>query len=541
MSSYNSQLNNNNNENNEIIINNSNLIEDEDKNQKSKNSQIEFNQYINQLMDNMGFTKYHLILFFTNSFFLFCSGMQEIIHVILLSLIDESHNLSYYHLALMNSIEYFGYTVATIIVNIITNYISRKRAIQIVILSSLIFTGLSLTSYNYYFAAINRFFIGICMGILNILIYLNLFESVPTQIRGFISSLIQLFFPLGCFTLSFVCYFELIEGNKKLNYKILLLVPFIITCILCLFVIIFIEESPRNLFGKNEFQEGVEIMKKISNFNKDMKYMENKFNFNNIKRNYNEIELANVKRELDKENNQIQKINSNIINRSNINIENIEELLRKYKKEKNIKLKFPIQKIFQSNYNYYTILFWIIASLAGFIFNGIFFMLPATAPKINKETFLDLVLFEGMEIPSNFIASLLIENSSIGRLMILRIGFFFTFLISLMILYIGNNILEFSCLLKFFLTIPITVLIVYSSEIYDSDIRTMGVSSINFWRTISSLISPFAMSYMVINYGECSTNFIYSTFLCFCSIMSLFFNTESRGIPLDEIIKINYM
>ena len=254
MSSYNSQLNNNNNENNEIIINNSNLIEDEDKNQKSKNSQIEFNQYINQLMDNMGFTKYHLILFFTNSFFLFCSGMQEIIHVILLSLIDESHNLSYYHLALMNSIEYFGYTVATIIVNIITNYISRKRAIQIVILSSLIFTGLSLTSYNYYFAAINRFFIGICMGILNILIYLNLFESVPTQIRGFISSLIQLFFPLGCFTLSFVCYFELIEGNKKLNYKILLLVPFIITCILCLFVIIFIEESPRNLFGKNEFQ-----------------------------------------------------------------------------------------------------------------------------------------------------------------------------------------------------------------------------------------------------------------------------------------------
>ena len=48
-------------------------------------------------------------------------------------------------------------------------------------------------------------------------------------------------------------------------------------------------------------------MKKISNFNKDMKYMENKFNFNNIKRNYNEIELANVKRELDKENNQIQK------------------------------------------------------------------------------------------------------------------------------------------------------------------------------------------------------------------------------------------
>ena len=39
-----------------------------------------------------------------------------------------------------------------------------------------------------------------------------------------------------------------------------------------------------------------------------------------------------------------------------------------------------------------------------------FFLLTATALKINKSTFFDLVLFEGMEIPSNFIASLLIDT-----------------------------------------------------------------------------------------------------------------------------------
>ena len=167
-------------------------------------------------------------------------------------------------------------------------------------------------------------------------------------------------------------------------------------------------------------------------------------------------------------------------------------------------------------------------------------MLPTIASKINKNTFFDLVLFEGMEISFNFISSLLIDTS-LGRLNILRIGFTVTFIISLIIIWVGDSVLIFSCLLKFFLTIPSTVLIVYSSEIYDSDVRTMGFSSINFWRTISSLISPFAMSYMVINYGEFSTNFIYSTFLCFCSIITLFFKTESRGIPLDEIIKINYM
>ena len=65
----------------------------------------------------------------------------------------------------MNSIEYLGYIIATIIFNIITNYLSRKTAIQITIISSLFLFGLSLTTYNFYFAAFNRFFLGFCFGI----------------------------------------------------------------------------------------------------------------------------------------------------------------------------------------------------------------------------------------------------------------------------------------------------------------------------------------------------------------------------------------
>ena len=63
------------------------------------------NQYINITLDNMGFTRYHLLLFITNALFLFCEGMHEIIHIILLSMINEKHKLSHYHLAFMNSIE----------------------------------------------------------------------------------------------------------------------------------------------------------------------------------------------------------------------------------------------------------------------------------------------------------------------------------------------------------------------------------------------------------------------------------------------------
>ena len=532
----------------ELIENdNENKENDEYNNENSnENNQIEFNQYINKLLDNMGFSKYHVVLFLTSAFFLFCSGMQEIIHVILLSIINDTYNLTFYHLALMNSIEYLGYTIATIIVNIITNYLSRKTAIQITIISSLIFTGLSLTTYNFYFAAFNRFFLGFCFGILDILIYLNLFESAPTELRGYIASLIQLFFPLGSFFLSVICYFQLIEGDHKINYKVLLLIPFLITTLLVLLVIIFIQESPRHLFGKNEFVKGIEAMKRISIFNKNEDFMGDTFNFNKDKNKEIELKEKKVNEELEQKKTSKQKLdryNTIITDKNKISLDNIEEYFNKQKEIKSSSkdtLIDSIKSILDSTYIYYTILFWLIGSFSGFVFNGIFFMLPATAPKINKQTFFDLVLFEGMEIPSNFIASLLIDTS-LGRLNILRIGFSVSFMISLIIIWIGESVLIFSCLLKFFLTIPNTVLIVYSSEIYDSNVRTIGISILNFWKKISSLFAPFVMSYLTINYGEFSTNYLYGIFLCFCTIASFFFKTESKGIPLDEIVKINYL
>ena len=525
-------------------VNNNNINESHDSKQN-------FNQYINTLLDNMGFTRYHLFLFLTNAVFLFCAGMQEIIHVILLSIINDTYKLTYYHLAFMNSIEYLGYTFSTIFINIITQYISRKKSIQIVMIFSLIFTGLSLTTYNFYFAAFNRLFLGFCLGILDILIYLNLFESVPTKIRGFLSSLILLFFPLGEFVFSVVCYFQLTEGDHKLNYKMLLLIPFFVTCIITLLVIIIIHESPRNLFGENKFQEGVETIKRISSFNKEKDdYLENKFNFNKLlpkklntieQANLNDIEGTNIVSRNKKINKTYLKYNS--VKEKQFNFDKFDEYLNENKEkilnESNISIKNGVKNLFNEKYFHYSLLFWVCASFSGFIFNGIYFMLPATAPKINKNTFFDLIIFEGMEIPSNFIASLLIENKNIGRLMLLRIGFILTFLISLINISMETTVLLFECFLKFFLTIPLNVLLIYCSEIYESDVRTMGVSLIIFWRRIASLFSPFFMSYLTINYGDYYTYFVYSPLLCVCAICVLYFDTESRGIPLDEIMHVN--
>ena len=324
-------------------------------------------------------------------------------------MINEKHNLSHYHLAFMNSIEYLGYSVSTLLVNYITTLIKRKHAILISVFVSLLCTGLSITSFNFIFASINRFVLGFCFGILDLLIYLNLFESLPTKIRGFVSTMILLFFPLGEFSLSLTCYFKLKEGEMDVNYKLMLLFPFIFTCIISLSAI-FLQESPRELFfGKQNYEKGAESFKKITEFNRD-ESNKNKFNFGDpeIEKAANDIsiELGEIMPNYD--NNNIQ--NENEFNDNIKEGQNIQNALLRQNTNNNIFKMARLRQLFSQDYLKYTILFWILGSFSGFIFYGIHFMLPATAPKINKNTFLDLVLFESMEIPPNFFAMLLIEN-----------------------------------------------------------------------------------------------------------------------------------
>ena len=496
---------------------------------------VTMNHYINVTLDNMGFTKYHLLLFITNALFLFCEGMNEIIHIILLSMINEKHNLSHYHLAFMNSIEYLGYTISTLLVHYITTLIKRKHAILISVFVSILCTGLSITSYNFIFASINRFILGFCFGILDILIYLNLFESLPTKIRGFVSTMILLFFPLGEFCLSLTCYFKLKEGEMDVNYKLMLLFPFIFTCIISLSAI-FLQESPRELFfGKQNYEKGAESFKKITEFNRD-ESNKNKFNFGDpeIEKAANDIsiELGEIMPNYD--NNNIQ--NENEFNDNIKEGQNIQNALLRQNTNNNIFKMARLRQLFSQDYLKYTILFWILGSFSGFIFYGIHFMLPATAPKINKNTFLDLVLFESMEILPNFFAMLLIENKGIGRKNTIRAGFIITFIISLINIYLGETILLFDCLLKFSLTIPLNILFVYSSEIYDSHVRTLGLSLMNFWKKLSSLFSPFFMSYIIYKYGEFATHLYYAPLLAISAFGSLFLTIETRGRALDEII-----
>src|SRR5687768_2732254 len=75
--------------------------------------------FINILIDDMGFSRYHFLIFSITALVLTCCGVQELMMAIILSMINEKENLSEYHLAIITTSEYIGYTTAAIVVNFV--------------------------------------------------------------------------------------------------------------------------------------------------------------------------------------------------------------------------------------------------------------------------------------------------------------------------------------------------------------------------------------------------------------------------------------
>jgi len=613
------------------------------------------NKVIGYLIDVMGFSKYNFLIFLTAALILFFSGVQEIMLSFQLSMILENRKLTEYHLALININEIGGYILSSLLVNIISNYISMKKSIILFCSLLLIFTGFTLLTLNYFLTSIIRFFVGFIIGILDIFIYLNLVETMPTKVRGLISGLVLLFFPLGQLIMGIFSYKNVVEGNGENNFTYLLLIPFIFLVCMLLFII-YIHDSPRHLIADNYLDEGLKAIQKISRFNnQNLEIIQNDNNKNNnedsfIQRNNNN-DMYFQKNILDRSNDDNSNINKNIVNKSikektdlyfnsvdltnknnvdisinnksnktieniinnditskvhlNIELENkmkhqalllnnnngfafegnknipgknfnshqkendgkinnkendiikkgyrinnlislgvktisentIESNNSKNTNDNNKTIFEKIKKIFKPKYKQITISLWICSFCTGFIFNGIFFMLPTTAPKLDPLHMQEVIISVAIELPSIFLASILIQSKKIGRLNTIKISYLFCLMVCVICLFIKkDHDLKIDCILKFFITIPTNILIIYTSEIYSSRIRTIGRSTCDFWKRIGNILAPFIVCYMKINFGILYTFYVFIIISLIQMTSSLYLNAETVGKRLDEII-----
>ena len=448
-------------------------------------------------------------------------------------------------------------------------YISNRLSIQIFAVLTLISTGVSIFSLEFYTAAITRFFTGICLGVIDTLLYLNLVETSPTRIRGFIGSFILLFFPLGQLIFALICYGELksglVGGEGNMEYRYILLLPFLTVALVVILILPFLEESARRV-ALNDFQGSLNVVRKISKFNRNrfnkedgesvidkmVKKASQDFNIKNKNVNLNTMAVAVTTKRFDFEfdddlekkenidNNQNIENNQNIDNIQNIennqNIDNIQNKNNSHRSEQSLSLAENFKKMFTYKYYKHSIILCLCALFTGLIFNGIFFLLPTTAPELHSDTFKDVIISVSMEIPANCLISLLIETNYIGRLRGIKIGYFLSLITCMVCFYLDFIKVDYTvinCLLKFFITIPANVVLIYASEIYEGKLRTFGVSAINFWKRVGMIISPFMVTFMGHEFGRMGPYYLFGPLALISFAISLFLDVETRNVPLE--------
>lgn len=546
---------------------------------------------INKIIDDLGFTRYHCLIFFVTALILTTNGIQMVIQAYLLSAINKklafskNSELSDFELAIINSSENLGSALGSILVNLLLKYLCYKNIIQIFVILLFISSTISIIIVDYSITVMLRFIIGTCSGIIDILAFTTLVELVSTRYRGYVSTIIQIFTPLGMLIgglFGLIIFKEEDETNFD-SYKKLIFIPFF-SLIVVLILIAYIQDSPRNLFEKKHIEKGTLVFKKMesltnknkagkNNFNnnsrldriKDKKYSLNILNNNENNKykenitdntiNNNEIKNSNKNNILDINNNKDlfkNLIRSQTIKQSITSLEKLKSFnLVKRKesldkksdslnlesnnnKKENSSFKKNINKILSKLYLRYTVSILIMAILSSIIYNGTSFILPTNAPNFKKKDIKAYIISVGIDIPSIKIASFMVEYKYIGRLLSIRFSFISCFVACLLVYYF--DYLLYSILIKLFVSISLTTLLVYCSEIYPTKLRTFSISLFNFCKKLSIIASPYIISYIHSKNNSFNKVYIlFTTLSLICIIISYIIKVETKDVPLDEI------
>lgn len=447
----------------------------------------EENDITNEFVESIGFTKYHYLVFVLCGLILIVNGIQIILQAFLLSLLSTVESINLEDISLVLSFENLGNFIAYLMIMIFSKYLQNKQTIQILSVLLLILNGLAIISFKFSYIVVIRTFMGICMGSLDILIFVMLLEMCSIRIRGFMSTIILMFNPIGQVIASLIAFWSIDEKAVENNFGLLIKLPFIIMIVVVILVI-FIQETPRHFFEDKKYSKGIDT------------YINN----------------SKVSDLLRKKTNVGQKFETD---HSDIEIIKIEH--------------FNITDLF-ADLKYYTITIVLLGIFYGFIHFGIYFILPTNAPKLSKPEVLKLILSVAIDIPSIITCYFIIDSNFFGRRGSINISIILSILFSSLCFIFPDELLI-MVFIKFSASITIASLTIYSCELYSKNLRTSIIALFNLGKRTSMLLTPTIVTFITKHFDE-HYNYLLFTILGLISVFSFFvFKIETKNSQLNSI------
>jgi MFS family permease len=489
---------------------------------------------IDELLNKIGYTRYHSIMFLIVILSLISDGVEFYLIYLISPVLIHINNFPTNFNRQISSILFLGMVIGCLTSGLVSKYLGRKNGLLIYMLLISIFGTLFTSINNLYWFYISRFIVGVCIGYLFNLVTFFM-EILPYNCRDFLIGCIFFGVKIGIIYFVLIYYiFSLHSRDSVLNNYNAIVIITSIPMIICLIIsFIFLEESPRVLLWDGRYEEAFKV---FDNMRKTTDY---DFNDEEKRKLINFIETTFEKEyeKITKKNNKNEKKNENeysdmLLDNKDIDINKKKEFILENKKK--ISNLFGIFKI---KYLLLTILLSFLWSFNAFIVYTSSYALPIYLSKIKEKEYLitnntnntltnlknnsdsnsdfdlnkngTLLIFQQPEkikkiligsfipLPAEFISGYLdLRKDLFNKKFIISISFFFTGVMFIFMILFPQYLYIFSSCSMFFHVICFNILKLFTQLAYNTDNRDFGYSFANFSARFTCILVPFIADLM---------------------------------------------
>ena len=448
------------------------------------------------VMEALGFGVYQLRVYIIMGLMALSEGAHIMAFTLMLPILKHQWLVSDLLNGIQASLVFLAFLLGSMSSGQISDRIGRKLPCFYAIVAIAFFTMASAWSNNIVTLIVLRTIAGLAVGFFGPLGGTILTEITPKHLRGKYMTMITFFLVLGQLYSAFVGYF-LLENFDRGNWRVLLIYCSIPSIFAGLMAYLYLDESPRYLMFVRKYDEAFRICEKIT--------IENETE--DVTRYY-----------LSKE------TKEKIVNWA----EKLEE-----DDAANITLLFKGQKM------KITLLLWACWFSTSFIYYGIIIFTPLILQKIDANR----VINNGNDVlqifSSNFLeliavlgAASLIENKFFGRKNSMILFFLLSSLITFVMYFTKDHLfIVFVTFARICISLTFIFCFQYTSEVYDTNIRTTGLGMANGIGRIGGIIMPWICAeIMEIDlYGPFMVFFLMSSLTAFLSYY-LPFDTREKDL-----------
>ncbi|CAD8192345.1 unnamed protein product [Paramecium pentaurelia] len=447
---------------------------------------------LDQVIENsvkMG--KFQYIVLLIISMIDFADGIEKTLIGTLQSILKTQWNLNDLDISLMTSSYFIGIVSGTLLCAFYADQIGRAKTLLYSSLLAFLLLLWHSFAQSFQEILILRFCFGVIFGTTIPLGHVVISEIVPAKIRGQVMTIVATVFIVGkiyCTGLQMI----FLDDYKSGNWRMLLIVNSIplLLCFIC--SLIYLRESPRYYFTKQNYDQGFLELEHIGKVNNGTSY-----------------QLADEQRQGILE--QQQQINQ---------------------EQEPIK---TVRYLFSKQYIKFTLRIWIVFMLTSIIETTLYYLMPFWLGDSQKGFMAQMYMMLA-ELMAGIVVYFIIDSKKTGgRSKLVLLLSVLIFITSVILIIFEDSFLVYGLtLISFLLKVMFTAEMVIMNENYTTQYRSMGVGMTQTVGKFMGVISPYFI-YPMYSDNPYSPFYLYASSMVVLAILSATLPFDMTQVELDNM------